>query len=141
VTAGSTPVGTLAEPRERLPAVAYARMAFVLRAGLLASLVVVVVSLAVLVARDPSAPIPAGISTPSTAGYLGLAGLASGLSSGAPVSYLTVGLLGLVATPLLRVASGLYYFRRGGERTIAAVAAVVLALLLAGIFVIGPLIR
>jgi uncharacterized membrane protein len=127
--------------RRRLPDEAYARMALVLRVGLLASLAVVAISLLVLVARAPSAAIPAGVSTPTTAGYLGLAGLASGLSTGGPVAFLTVGLLGLVATPLLRVASGLYYFHRGGERIVAAVAAVVLTLLLAGILVIGPLLR
>ncbi len=46
-----------------------------------------------------------------------------------------------MATPIVRVASGFYYFRRGGERTMAAITLTVLALILFGILVFGPFVK
>ena len=73
--------------------------------------------------------------------YLSFRGLASGLATGSVGAVLTLGLIVLVATPIVRVASGLYYFRQGHERAMAGIAFVVLVLLLLGVLVIGPLIR
>jgi len=54
---------------------------------------------------------------------------------------LALGLIVPVATPIVRVAWGLYYFRQDHERAMTGIALVVLVLLLLGALVIGPLIR
>jgi uncharacterized membrane protein len=128
-------------PPPRLPPSAYPRMALVLRVGLLASLALVFAALAVLVAQQPTASASASLPAPSTVALLNLAHLAHGLAAGNPLAFLTLGLLGLVATPLVRVASGLYYFRRSHERALVAVATTVLILLLLGLLLIGPTVR
>jgi len=134
------PVDASAPPRDRIPDAAYARMALLLRVGLAASLIAIVAAIAAYLTLHPQSVWTASEANPAGE-YLSLDGLARGLASGSPVAFLTLGILILVATPILRVVTGLYYFGRHGERSIATIAAVVLALLLLGILVLGPLIR
>jgi len=128
-------------PPPELPAAAYERMSLVLRVGLLASLVILVGGLAAYLLAHPAASSGSVLSSNPILQYLSFPGLAHGLASGSIPAYLTLGLLVLLATPLVRVLSGIYYFHHGGERTMTAVTVTVLVLLLVGILVIGPLIR
>lgn len=128
-------------PIRPLPPEAYRRMSQVLRAGLVVSLGMLAVGLAVEIALHSGQPISEIVSSNPILQYLNLPGLAAGLASGSLSAYLTLGLLVLVATPLLRVASGFYYFATGGERWMAGITLTVLVLLLLGILVLGPLIR
>jgi uncharacterized membrane protein len=136
VSGPATPV-----TRPALPDAAYQRMTLVLRAGVSAAVLVLLVALLAYLLAHPGATSAEALASNPILGFLSLGGLASGLASGSREAYLTLGLLLLVATPILRVASGLYYFARAGERTIAAVIAVVLVLLLFGILVAGPYLR
>jgi len=70
-----------------------------------------------------------------------LSGLASGLASGSVPAVLTLGMIVLIATPIVRVTPGLYYFRKVGERAMTEISLTVLVLLLLGILVIGPHVR
>jgi len=125
---------------DRLPPSAYVRMSLVLRVGLLLSLAVFLGALATYLALHPGAVWIS--SAPDTwLPYLNARGFFAGLAAGSPEAFLTLGIFLLVATPIARVVSGLYYFERGGERAIAAIALTVLTLLLFGLFVLGPLIR
>ncbi len=124
-----------------LPAVAYERMSRVLRAGLLVAVAILGGSIIAYLFANPGETAAEVISSNPILRYLGLDGLAAGLASGSVEAYLTLGLLVLLATPLLRVASGFYYFQRGGEKVVAAVTATVLVLLLFGILVLGPALR
>ncbi|MGA8664421.1 MAG: DUF1634 domain-containing protein [Thermoplasmata archaeon] len=124
-----------------LPDSAYSRMAIVLRGGLLLALGIMVAALVWYLLVFPSATLAGAIATNPILGYLGLTGLLQGLASGAPAAYLTLGLLALVATPILRVASGFYYFRLGRERAMEAITLSVLVMLFFGLLVLGPLIR
>lgn len=126
--------------QDRLPDEAYARMALVLRIGLGAALALFLGAMAAYLIHHPHATYAASEANPSQ-GLLSLPGLAGGLVAGSPVAYLTLAVLVLVATPIVRVLSGLYYFQRAGERTIAAIALAVFLLLLFGLFVLGPLVR
>ena len=127
-------------PGPDLPPEAYRRMAGVLRAGLAAALIAFVAGLVADLALRASSRWSPGAANPYR-GYLSPAGLAAGLAAGAPVAYLTLAVLLLVATPLARVCTGLYYFERHGERAIAAIALAVFLLLLFGLFLLGPLVR
>jgi uncharacterized membrane protein len=131
-----------AEPTDlTFPPAAHERMARVLRAGLYTSLFLLIAALVAYLLVHPSAMSAQAIASNPILGFLSLSGLSAGLASGMPAAYLTLGLIVLVATPILRVASGFYYFRRGGERTLAAITFTVVLLLLLGLLVIGPLVR
>jgi uncharacterized membrane protein len=124
-----------------LPPEAYVRMTLVLRVGLGLSLAILIGSLGAYIVTHPGATSGSVLSTNPILGYLSFPGLGSGLASGSVEAFLTLGLVVLVATPLVRVLSGFYYFRQGGERTMTAITLAVLAMLLFGLLVIGPLVR
>jgi uncharacterized membrane protein len=117
------------------------RMTLVLRLGLAAALALIAGAVALLAVEAAGAPESRVLSARTLTGYLGGAGLLAGLAQGRPEAVLTLGIYVLVATPVVRVATGVYYFRLSGDRPLARLAGAVLALLLASIFVIGPLVR
>jgi uncharacterized membrane protein len=125
----------------QLPPDAYARMTLVLRIGLLVSIAVSVAAIVAYLLANPGATFASIVSSNPILQYLTASGLGHGLATGSIPAYLTLGMLVLVATPLLRVLTGMYYFHRGGEREMTAVTIAVLVLLLVGILVIGPLVR
>jgi uncharacterized membrane protein len=124
-----------------LPEATYRRLSLVLRAGLTLALVLFAGALVVLVARLPGSAASSWIASNPLVRYLDLRQLASGLAAGSPEAYLTLGVFALIATPVLRVLSGTVAFFRHGERRLAAITSVVLALLLLGLLVVGPLVR
>ena len=130
-----------AVPPPRLPDEAYRRTTLLLRGGLLSAVAVLLGSLAAYLAENPNASSSSVISSNPVVQYLSLGGLGHGLATGAPQAYLALGVFVLIATPLLRVAAGVYYFGRGGERVMTWVTFTVLVLLLLGVLVFGPLIR
>lgn len=123
-----------------LPAAAYARTARVLWVGLLVSLGLLAAAIVAEIVRAPGVSYRGAEANPSLR-YLSIGGLAAGLAGGHPVAYLTLGVLCLVATPIVRVLAGFYYFRRGGEGAMALIVLLVLVMLLFGLLVLGPLIR
>jgi uncharacterized membrane protein len=116
-------------------------MTLVLRVGLGLSLAILIGGLAAYILVHPGATSESVLSTNPILGYLSFPGLGSGLASGAVEAFLTLGLVVLVATPIVRVLSGFYYFRRAGERAMTMITLVVLVMLLVGLLVIGPLVR
>ena len=124
-----------------LPSEAYVRMTYVLRLGLGLALVVLAGGIIAYIVENPGVSSSTVLSSNPILGYLSFPGLASGLASGSVGAILTLGLIVLVATPIVRVVSGMYYFRKGGEREMTAISFTVLVLLLLGLLVIGPYIR
>jgi uncharacterized membrane protein len=124
-----------------LPPSVYERLANVLGVGLVIALGLLAVALAVLVARSPHSASAGWISTNPLVRYLDLGALGRGLASGSPEAFLTLGVYALVATPVVRVVTGAQAFLEHGERRLGALTLVVLALLLVGLFVVGPLVR
>lgn len=124
-----------------LPAEAYRRMTLVLRLGLGLALAILTVGFVAFVAMNSGLSWSAVVSTNPILNYLSFPGLASGLASGSIPAYLTLGLIVLVATPIVRVVSGCYYFEKAGEHAMTAITFTVLVLLLVGILLIGPYIR
>ena len=140
-----TPSGGPAPPADGRypgpPTAVYARMTAVLRAGLGVAIVLMGAALAVIVGRSPGEASGALTGANPVSRLLGLAAFGRGLASGDAEAYLELGVLALVATPILRVATGTYYYLRLGERRLGALTAVVLGLLLFGVLVLGPLVR
>jgi uncharacterized membrane protein len=124
-----------------LPDDAYQRMAVVLRGGLFTSIAILLVALVVYLLEYPNVDSGSVTSSNPIVTYLSLGGLGHGLATGAPEAYLALGVFVLIATPVLRVATGVYYFHRNGERTMTWVTLTVLVLLILGVLVIGPLVR
>ena len=100
-------------------------LARVLATGTYASMALVTLGLVLLVAGGGS-PLDAGPP-------LSLATLAGDLGSGRPAAFLWLGILGVVATPALRVVGALIGFWRGGERRMALVAALILVVIGVGV--------
>jgi uncharacterized membrane protein len=128
-------------PERPLPLEAYRRMTLVLRVGLVASLLILGGGLIAYLTEKASHSADSVVHSNPILQYLNLPGLWSGLLGGSVEAYLTLGLLVLVATPIVRVISGLYYFQRGGERAMTAITFSVVVLLLVGLLVLGPWIR
>jgi uncharacterized membrane protein len=89
----------------------------------------------------PSATSQTALASNPILQYLNPAGLVHGLVTGRREAYLTLGLLVLLATPILRVATGVYYFHKDGERSMTLLTATVFVLLLVALLVVGPLVR
>ncbi len=124
-----------------LPAEVYRRMSFALRAGLVTALLLLAAGVAAYLAAHPGGTAAGVLATNPIARFLSVGGLGQGLARGSPEAILTLGTLVLVATPIVRVASGFYYFRRGGERTMEAITLLVFALILFGLLVFGPFVK
>jgi uncharacterized membrane protein len=126
---------------QRLPESEYRWMAQVLRGGLVVSLVILVAALLAYALLHPDVSVAQAVTSNPILQFLQLPGLLSGLARGDPAAYLTLGLIALVVTPILRVLTGVYYFARGGERGMQAITLIVLVLLVFGLVYLGPLIR
>ena len=131
---------TMAPPHS-LPAEAYSRMTLVLRLGLGLAIAILGGGIVAYLFANPGQSSSSVLSNNPILNYLSLPGLSSGLADGSIGAVLTLGLIVLVATPIVRVVSGLYYFRKVGERAMAAISFTVLVLLLIGLLVIGPHVR
>ena len=141
MSAPETPPPHTRVRRHELPDVAYARMALVLRLGLVVSAVILLAGLAAFLLEHPSEMLTNLLSSNPIQQYLDPFQLARGLLAGHSQSLLTIGVVVLVLTPIFRVATGWYYFLQDGERAMAAVTFTVLVLLLLGLLVLGPLLR
>ncbi len=128
-------------PIRPLPDRAYVRMSLVLWLGLGTSLAILVAGLIAYLIQHGGESFTQVVASNPILDYLSFGGLAAGLAGGHVEAYLTLGLLALVATPILRVLSGFYYFERGGERPMAAITLTVAILLFLGLLVLGPWIR
>jgi len=124
-----------------LPPATYRRTAAVLRLGLAVALTLLAGGLVVLLDRSSGSGSGNWVHANALVGYLDLARLAGGLAAGTPTAYLTLGVYAMVATPVARVVTGISAFAGHGERRMTAIASAVLALLLVGLFVVGPLVR
>jgi len=124
-----------------LPPEAYARMTLVLRLGLGIALAILGGGIVAYLVQNPGESSSSVLSNNPILSYLTFPGLGSGLGAGSVGAVLTLGLIVLVATPIVRVVSGLYYFRKVGERAMTGIAFAVLVLLLLGILFIGPHVR
>ncbi|MHB8352193.1 MAG: DUF1634 domain-containing protein [Thermoplasmata archaeon] len=135
--APSTPPLTLADVPEPLPLSAYANMAIVLRAGLLLAVGLFASGLVLFFVRHPAEDLTRLESVNYFVRYLDPRILFPALAAARPGALLTLGILVLVATPMARVLTGVYYFHQHGEREMTIVTATVLAMLLLGTLVLG----
>ncbi len=103
----------------------------VLRGGVLLSAAVILVGV-ILYYTHPQAPPAEALTYPHTLGQV-----IPGLMSGSPEAIITLGLLILLATPVLRVAVSIGAFALEHDWLYVAITTLVLALLLSSILVLG----
>lgn len=134
--------GRSTEPESHeLPAQAYTTMTRVLRVGLALALGVLGAFVALYVALHPEESFSSVLSSNSVAIYVTPGGLATGLLGLHVEAFLTIGILLLIATPISRVFTGFYYFRRGHQVELSRVTLTVFILLLLGLFALGPILH
>ena len=109
------------------PASLEVALAHVLQVGTYASVALIAVG-AVLLLAGGGSPIGGGPS-------LDLASLPADLLALRPAGFLWLGILGVIATPALRVARALLGFWRRGERRMVGVSVLVLAVIAVGVIV------
>jgi uncharacterized membrane protein len=100
-------------------------LARVLQVGTYVSIALVAVGTILLLAGGTS-PLAGGPE-------LTIGGLAGDIAAGRPEGFLWLGILGICATPALRVVGALLGFSRRGERSMVAVAILILAVVAAGV--------
>ena len=116
--------GMQADPREVSGSLESA-LGRVLTTGTYASIALVAIGLVLLIVGGGS-PLDPGPP-------LSLATLAADLVAGRPAAFLWLGVLGIVATPGLRVVGAMIGFWRRGERRMVLVAALILAVVGLGV--------
>ncbi len=121
------------------PASAYARIALLLRAGVIGFLLVASVGLVAYLSQHPSESLASllarGASLPSLRAFL------HGLAVLDPTALILFGVYIMIAVTIARVLLAARDFAAGRERVLAAVSILVAALLLVGLFVVGPLVH
>ncbi|MCI4324198.1 MAG: DUF1634 domain-containing protein, partial [Thermoplasmata archaeon] len=121
-------------PPEPLPDAAYSVTAWGLRLAVIIAFVLLLGGLAAYVLQNPAASWSTVTSGGvSVSGAFVPRGIVGGLVDGNPVSYMALGVLVLVAAPVVRIGIGTVYIARSRERELALVGVAVLALLLAAL--------
>ena len=113
----------------------------VLKYGVLISAMLLVVGIALLVVEQPSG-MPSSVQQLASSNYdkptLSLGQLLSGVGQGTAGFVLQLGLLVLLATPVVRVFASVIVFAAEKDRTYMAITLIVLGILLCSILVVGP---
>ena len=123
---------------EPLPGRAYATMAIVLRAGLFLSVALFVLGLVLFFVERPYETLADLAASQRFLRFLVPSELVAGLAQGDPTAILSLGMFTLVATPMARVLTGMFYFRAHHEKVMTSLTLTVLILLLVGSLLLGP---
>lgn len=123
------------------PPAAYERVARLLRWGVIGFLVLAGSGLVGQLVLNPSESVSSVLASGSFSGY-GSFGLFVGhLESGQPDALILLGIYVMVAVTVGRVALATVDLYRGGERSLGALSATVIVLLLAALFVVAPFVH
>ncbi len=123
---------------EPLPKRAYATMAVVLRTGLFVSVALFVLGRVLFFVERPHETIADLSASQRFLRFLDPGVLVAGLAHGDPTAILSLGMFTLVATPMARVLTGMFYFHGHGEKAMTGLTLTVLVLLLVGSLLLGP---
>jgi uncharacterized membrane protein len=112
-----------------------------LKYGVILSTALVVLGLLIIAAHAPPT-FPTTVEQLVSSNYgrptLDLGVLVSGVAAGSPLFVLQLGLLILLATPVVRVFASIILFAAERDRTYVAITLLVFGILLFSIFVVGP---
>jgi uncharacterized membrane protein len=112
-----------------------------LRFGVILSSAFIVVGLAIIFVKNPPA-FPATVEQLTASNFgkttLDAGVLLSGVAAANAIYVIQLGLIILLATPVVRVAASVILFAAEKDRTYVAITLIVLGILIVSIFVIGP---
>jgi uncharacterized membrane protein len=115
----------------------------VLRYGITISTVLIAVGVIMILAGNTPGGLPASLGQLISIGYgrptLSFVKLAAGVVIFNPISIIELGLLILLATPIVRVSASIILFAAEKDMTYVVLTMFVLAVLLFSIFVVGPI--
>lgn len=124
------PAPPAGEDRERSVELAIGTM---LRAGVVAAAIVTALGGLLLLAHHGGAPADFAEFRGATAPFRGVSAILAGVAAGESAAIVQLGLLLLIATPIMRVALSLLAFARLKDWTYVVLSAIVLAVLLFGL--------
>jgi uncharacterized membrane protein len=113
----------------------------VLKYGVIISTVLLLTGLALVILEKP-AGLPTSVEQLISTNYgkptLDAGQLLSGAAQGTPIFVIQLGLVVLLATPIVRVLASVIVFAVERDRTYVAITLIVLMILLLSIFIVGP---
>jgi uncharacterized membrane protein len=121
--------------------VAYERVARLMRSGVLGFLLFAGVGMVAHLVLDPSESVASLLASNPVSEYGSAGALVGALGAGRPDALIILGIYVMVAVTVGRVVLATADLYRGGERTLSAVSAAVVVLLLFGLFVVAPFVR
>ncbi|MGP8158699.1 MAG: DUF1634 domain-containing protein [Thermoplasmata archaeon] len=120
---------------------AYERVAWLLRSGVLAFLILAGVGMVAYLILNPSETLASLLSSNPTNEFTSVGVSVGYLEAGRPEALILLGILVMVAATIGRVLLVTVDFFRGGERALGAISAAVIVLLIVGLFVVGPFVH
>jgi uncharacterized membrane protein len=120
---------------------AYERVSRLLRSGVLGFLILAGVGLVAQLILNPSETVATLLASHPASEYGSASDLLGALGAGYPDAAVILGIYVMVAVTVGRVVLATADLYRGGERALGTVSAVVVGLLLVGLFVVAPFIR
>jgi uncharacterized membrane protein len=113
----------------------------VLKYGVIISTVLLLTGLTLIIMERPVG-LPSSVQQLVSSNYgkptLDVGQLFSGAAQGMPIFVIQLGLVVLLATPVVRVFASVIVFAAERDRTYVAITLTVLAILLVSIFIVGP---
>jgi uncharacterized membrane protein len=123
------------------PPAAYERVARLLRGGVIAFLLLAGAGLVGQLVLNPYESVSTLLATGPSSGYGSFGIFVGHLASGQPDSLILLGIYVMVGVTIGRVVLATVDLYRGGERTLGALSATVIVLLLVALFVVAPFVR
>ncbi len=123
------------------PPSSYARIALLLRSGVVGFLLLASAGLGAYLSQHPNQSVGAVLSTGPGPLVSSPVAFVHGLGALDPTAIVLLGIYLMIAVTIVRVLVAAWDFARGRERTLAAIAAAVAVLLIVGLFVVAPIVH
>jgi uncharacterized membrane protein len=128
-------------PDPSFPPVAFERIAGLLRVGILGFLLFAGAGMVLQLVLNPFEDVSSVLASNPLRDYGSWGAFFSDLASGHAAALIILGIYVLVAVTIGRVLLATVDFYRGGERTLGQLSAIVVVLLLVGLFVVAPFVH
>jgi uncharacterized membrane protein len=128
-------------PDPTFPPSAYERVARLLRGGVLGFLIFAGVGMVSQLILQPSQSVGSLLASNPASTYRSFGVFLGQLGSGNPEALIILGIYLMVSVTIGRVVLATADFYRGGERALGAISVTVVALLVLGLFVVGPFVH
>ncbi len=120
---------------------AYEQVAWLLRSGVLAFLILATAGMVADLILNPSETLASLLASSPARGFASIGAFGGYVVAGRPEALILLGIFVMVAVTMGRVLLATADFFRGGERVLGAISGAVVVLLIVGLFVVAPLVH